>query len=77
MQAKDELGEERPVEPTLLMQISLIPSGALQFDSVEVQRQAKEWRYVDMNITVVPIHRLHKLYLEIIDELKLHEKHTS
>lgn len=69
--------EEKRIDPTLAVQIAPIPFGALQFDSVEVQQQAKEWRYVNMKIATMPLQRLHELHLKIIDEMKLCEKHTS
>lgn len=30
-----------------------------------------------MNIATIPLQRLHKFHLEIIEELKLREQHTS
>jgi len=30
-----------------------------------------------MNIVAIPLQRIHKLHMDIIEELKLHEKHTS
>ena len=30
-----------------------------------------------MNIAVVPLQKLHKMHLEIVDELKLCQHHTS
>jgi len=42
VQEEEKLGEERSVEPTLVVQIALIPIGALHFDSAKVQKQAKE-----------------------------------
>lgn len=77
VQAEENLGEERPIEPTLAAQISLISARALQFDSAKVQQQAKGWRYANMNIVVVPLQILPKLHLKIIDEMKLLEQHTS
>lgn len=77
VQVEEKLGEERQVEPTLAVQITQIPAGALQFDSTEVQQQANKWRYMNMNIAVVPLQRLHKLHQEIIDEMKQCKHLTS
>ncbi len=59
------------------MRLAQIPVGALQFDFTELQQQEKEWKHVNMNILAVSLQILHKLHLEIIEELRLCEKHIS
>lgn len=46
-------------------------------ESAEIQQQAKEWTHINMNIATILLQRLHKLYEEITEELKLREECAS
>lgn len=76
-QIQERIIEGRMISPTLVLRLTQIPARAIQFESVEIQQQAKEWTHKNMNITTVPLLRLHKLHEEIIEELNLREESTS